>query len=273
MSARMDRRRYPALSALLAVTVAVSGGCAAVGTPDGAGGGASATPTTPRDVLLGSVPNAGSGAFRFAIDGIDLPVSGVSDPARRSYRLDLKHKDPDLGFTMTLGYLVVDKQSWVKVAFSGTEGLTGLPKLPKSWLLIDPTKVTDTGDVPVAYDESEIDLGNAGAVFRSIADVRRTAAGRYTGTTDLTKEPKAEFTDGATLKALGAKAKAVPFDAAVDAAGHLTSLVLTFPAAGKKKASRYAVTYRDYGKAPAVVKPAAGEQQKAPAAAYEMLNG
>jgi hypothetical protein len=59
----------------------------------------------------------------------------------------------------------------------------------------------------------------------------------------------------------------------VDAAGRLTSTVVRIPAAGKSKAAKYTITYRDFGSAAKVTKPAPGEQRPAPAEAYRMLRG
>ena len=92
------------------------------------------------------------------------------------------------------------------------------------------------------------------------------------------REPEAGFTmladivDPARLKALGEKAKAVPFEATVDGQGRLTSAVVKVPAAGRTKASRYEITYADYGTTASPAAPAADEQQPATRSAYELLN-
>jgi hypothetical protein len=261
------------VSAVLAFSVAVSGGCAGV---TGATKTAGSTPATsaaasPREALAASVPGDATPGFRFALAGDEMPLSGVVQPAAHAYRMGFSQRDPKLGFTMMMDFLVVQQQSWTKIGFKDTKGLTGLPKLPKQWMLMDPAKVKGT-DVPLAYDH-DADPGNTGVLFASIVDVRQTAPGRFAGTVDLTKASKADFVDAATLTALGDKAKSTPFEAAVDGKGRLTSLAVKVPAAGKTKAATYTVAYSEYGGAPALAKPAAGEQQPAPAAAYEMMNG
>lgn len=266
--------RLAGLGALLAVGAAA--GCGAVddavaekSTPS-----RSAAPLTPRETLLKAVPGADSDSFRFTIKGGETPMKGVLDAAEQSYTIDVSQTDPDLGFTLTMKFLVVEKQSWIKIGFSHTEGLTGLPKLPKKWMLIDPSKIKDKEQDggPLAYQD-DTDPGQTGAVMRAIVDVEQTGPGRFAGTTDLTQQGDAEIVDAATLKALGAKAKKVPFEAAVDARGRLVSALVKIPAAGRIKAQKYQVSYSGYGEAPTPVAPAAGEAQPATATAYEMLNG
>jgi hypothetical protein len=178
---------------------------------------------------------------------------------------------------MRMDFRVVDTRAWMKVGFSGTEGLTGLPKLPKTWMLLDPKKldrekVGGEEAFPLAYD-GDTDPGNASAVFRSIVDVRETGPGRFAGTVDLTREPEADIADAKRIKALGEKARSVPFQAVVDAAGRLTSTIVDIPAAGRSKAAKYTITYRDFGSAAKVTEPAPDEQRSAPAEAYRMLRG
>jgi hypothetical protein len=258
--------RLAGLSALLAVTVAVSAGC---GLADAETKSAPPTPPTAEDLLLKSLPDFTSGSFRFAVKGGELPAKGVLDAAKHSYQVDITQTDKELGFTMIMNILVVEKQTWIKIAFQGTEGLTGFPKLPKKWMLVDPAKVKDE-DLPFAYDQ-ETDPGDTGAILRAMVDAQQTAPGTFTGTTDLTQQGQAEIVDAKLLAALGEKAKAVPFEARTDAQGRLSRMLVRIPAAGKTKASTYEVTYADYGSAPTPAEPA--QQQKAPAVVYEMLNG
>jgi hypothetical protein len=266
------RVRLAGLGALLAVSVAATGGCGVADAAQESPASPSATPLAPRDALLNALPDAGTGSLRFTVKGGSQPMSGVLDAARHSYRFDISQREPSLGFTLTMNFLVVEKQSWVKIIFTHTEGLTGLPKLPKKWMLVDPTKIKDKENAPLEYAD-ETDPGEAGAILRAIVDVEQSTPGHFTGTTDLTQQGEAEIVDAATLKALGAKAKAIPFEAEVDSQGRLTRAVVRIPAAGKAKATTYEVTYGDFGTAPSPAVPAADQQQQATKAAYEMLNG
>jgi hypothetical protein len=261
--------RRAGLSVLLAVGVAAAGGC---GVADAVKDAASAStkPLGPRDVLLESLPDASAGSFRFTVEDGETPAAGEIDAGKQTYRVGFRYREPEAGFTLLSDHLVVKQQSWIKIRFTDTEGLTGLPKLPKKWMLIDPAKIK-SDDVPVGYD-NETDPGDAGAVLRAIVEVEQTSAGHYAGTTDLTQQGEAEIVDAARLKALGEKAKAVPFEATVDDQGRLTSTVVKIPAAGKTKASKYEITYTGYGSTPTPAVPAADEQQRATKDVYELLN-
>jgi hypothetical protein len=264
----VSKARLAGLAALLALSAA-AGGCGVADAVQDAAP-ASAKPLAPRDALLESLPDASTGSFRFTIEGGDAPTAGEIDAGKQSYRVGFRYREPDAGFTMLTDFLVVEQQSWIKISFKDTEGLTGLPKLPRKWMLIDPAKIEDK-DVPLGYD-NETDPGEAGAVLRASADVKQTGAGRFAGITDLTQQGDAAIVDAARLKALGEQAKAVPFEATVDGQGRLTSAVVKIPAAGKAKASRYKITYADYGTTATPAAPAADEQQKATKDAYELLN-
>ena len=265
----VSEARLAGLGVLLAVSVA-AGGCGVADAVEDAAAPASAKPLAPRDALLKSLPDASTGSFRFEVEDGEAPAEGEFDAGKQSYRVGFRYKEPDAGFTLHSDYLVVKKQAWMKIRFTGTEGLTGLPKLPKKWMLLDPAKVK-SDDAPVAYD-NETDPGEAGVVLRAAVDVQQTSAGHFAGTTDLTQLGDSSVVEPARLKALGDKAKAVPFEATVDGEGRLTSTVVRIPAAGKTKAGSYEITYADYGKTPTPAPPAADEQQPATKAAYELIN-
>ena len=266
----VSEARSAGLGALLVMSLA-AGGCGVADAVGDAAAPASAQLLTPRDALLKSLPDASTGSFRFKVDGGETPSTGEIDAGQQSYRVAFRYREPDPGFTLLSDFLVVRRESWIKLRFTDAEGVTGLPELPEKWMRIDPAKIEDSGDVPVAYD-GETDPGEAGAVLRAIVDVRRTGAGKFAGTTDLTQQGDAGIVDDARLKALGDKAKAVPFEATVDGQGRLTSTVVEVPAAGKAKAVRYAITYTGYGSTPTPKGPAAGDQQQATAKVYELLN-
>lgn len=248
----------------LAVGAMLLGGCGAVNEPTAA----PPAPKTPKEKLLDAVPDGSQGAFRFTLKDAETTGKGVVDPKAERLHLTTEYKDKDLGFTMTMGYLIIGEESWVKITFANTKGVTGLPKLPKKWLHLDRTKVKDQEDV--GFDDP--DPAGAVSLFQSIVEVTEPTAGQFTGTVDLTKATKAEILDQKGLDALGERAKAVPFRAAVDGQGRLTSIELDVPAYGEVKAYTHRATYSDYGAAPNVEEPAAGDTQEAPAEAYELLN-
>ncbi len=226
---------------------------------------------TPRDTLLTAVPDTKVGAYKFDIKGGVTPMSGVLDAPKKTIELRIVQKEPDVGLTMTMTSLVIDKKGWMKIAFTPAN-LPGLPKLPKKWVLLDPAKVKNPDDSPLEYGD-ETDPGYVAQLVQNSAGLAESSPGKFAGTTDLTQVKDAEIVDDATLTALGEKAKTVPFTAVVDADGHLTSAVVKVPAAGKSKASTYQVTYSAFGKTATPQAPAAGAQTPATAAVYELLNG
>jgi hypothetical protein len=258
----------PVLFAALAAVFATSACGALAGTGDVETPASAAKPTpSAQELLLKSVPGADSGSVRFATTGSD-PTSGILDPAKHTLRIDMTQKDPD--FRLTMNFLFVEKQSWVKIDLHGAPGL---PKIPKKWMLLEKSKLKNGPDaIPAGYDD-DTDPGDAGSMLQSAAGVRQTSPGHFTGTTDLSQTGDGDVTDAKTLAALGATAKAVPFEATTDEQGRLRSVLVRIPKTAKTKASTYAVTYRDYGTAPTPHKPSADEQQKAPSVVYEMLNG
>lgn len=252
-----------AAGAMLAST-ALLGGCGALDEP----AAAPPAPKTPKEKLLDAVPDGSQGTFSFTLKDTETTGKGVVDPAGKRMRLTTEYKDKELGFTITMGYLIIDEESWVKITFANTKGVTGLPKLPKKWLHLDRTKVKDQED----FGFGDPDPAGAVSLFQSIVDVSEPAAGQFTGTVDLNGATKAEILDQQGLDALGEKAKAVPFRAAVDGQGRLTSIELDVPAYGEVEAFTHQATYSDYGVAPKVDEPPAGQTQEAPAEAYELLN-
>lgn len=263
------RKHRLGLAALLSLTLASAAGCGTSDKP------AAEKPTkvsvaTPREALLQAVPDEKVAAYKFDIKGGVTPMSGVLDAPRKSVELKIVQREPDVGLTLTMIALVVEEQGWIKLDFKPAN-LPGLPKVPKKWLLLDPSRLKDQQSSPLQYGE-ETDPGYTALLVQSASDLKETAKGRYAGTVDLTQATEAEIVDEKTLKALGAKAKAVPFTAAVDGAGRLTSAVVKVPAAGKTKASTYQVTYSGFGATATPAVPAAGEQTKATAPVYELLN-
>ncbi|GIF18937.1 hypothetical protein BJ973_005984 [Actinoplanes tereljensis] len=228
---------------------------------------AASTAADPREVLLNAVPGVDASPYTFKVKGSETPISGVVDGPAKAYEVNMAEEIKEAGTTLKLGFLVLGQKGWVRIAFS--PNVAGLPKLPKKWMLLDQAKLTDKS----IFDEGQqLDPGYVGLLVENAAGLKVTSAGHFTGTTDLTKADAAEIVDAAGLKAMGAAATKAPFTAVVDG-GHLTSLVVKIPAAGKTKAHDYTVSYSGYDSTPKVAEPAAGDQQKATAAAYEFLNG
>jgi len=265
MSAR--KAQLAGLAAILALTT-TGCGLAADKSDTPAAAPTSTTPLDPKIKLIDAVPDEKDAAYRFAVTGGDLPTTGVLDAPHQGalIKIDQHQTDPDFNLAMTT--LMIGKQTWVKMAI--TPSLAGLPKIPKNWQRLDAAKVKDK--TLIGYDGST-DPGYAQLLVQKATGIKETSPGHFAGATDLTRSTDAEIVDAKTLEKLGAKAKAVPFTATIDAKGNLTSLIAEIPAAGGVKAKTYTVKYSGFGTTAALAAPAAGEQQKAASVIYQMLAG
>jgi hypothetical protein len=262
------RRRI--ITALVAGTAtAVLAGCGALT------GSEAATPTTPattapptaEEKLLAAVPDGSAGRYAFSFNDGQSATSGVVDPKNQRISMTISYKEPELGFTLTMAYVVVEKDQWVKISFD--KKIPGMPQLPKKWLKLDPSKVDDD---PFTNLKDPDPVASA-AIFHAINEVSEKKPGAFAGTLDLGITGAAQVVDADALKALGTKADAVPFTATLDDKGRLATVDVKVPGYAKVKAFTHHATYSKYGSAPEVKAPAASASQKAPDEAYELLNG
>jgi hypothetical protein len=226
---------------------------------------------TPADVLLASVPDEKTGPYHFAVTNSDGKMSGVVDAPGKAISIGMTQKQAGVPVTMDMKFLILGSKSWAKIRFTPAD-VPGLPRMPSKWQLIDPSKIKDRANSPLAYGDDQSDPGYAHEVIVNAAQVEQTSAGHYRGTTDLSLTGVADIVDNATLKALGARAKTVPFTAVTDARGRLTRLDVKIPAAGKAKAHTYSTVYDGYDSTATPGRPPMGEQQKAVPVVYDMLN-
>jgi hypothetical protein len=226
-------------------------------------------PPTPAEKLRDAVPDGSEGNFRYTMKEVESEAKGEVNPEAKRMTYTAVYKDRKLGFTMTTAIVIVDERAWMKITFGNTEGVTGLPKLPAKWLQLDRSKVDKQEYVKYTHP----DPTGAAVLFQHIVDATETSQGAFTGTVDLAAAAEAEVVDAETLTALGEKAKAVPFEAAVDSAGRLASVTLDVPAAGEAGAFRWEAKFTDYGAGPAIKEPPAAQTVPAPKEAYELLNG
>ncbi|HWS33536.1 MAG TPA: hypothetical protein VN408_12440 [Actinoplanes sp.] len=213
--------------------------------------------------LTDALPTAETPVFRYVIKGGVHPMNGVVDAPNKSWTQELSEEVPDADFTFSMKLMIIDDQAWTRMSFPGAPSGIGLPKLPKKWMKLDLGKLPAKDAEDLRYD-GETDPGYVGALLLAAADLRETAAGTFTGTTDLTRTTAAEIVEPKALTALGKKAETAPLTVTVDAEGRITTAVVEIPSAGT-----YSVTYDQYGSAAAVKAPADGV--KAPADVYEFL--
>lgn len=261
--------RIAGLGAVLVVSAAVLSGCGAA--KDAAPAKEAPKPKTPSEVLLAAVPDEKSGPYHFSVNNTDGKLAGVVDAPKKAISIGITQKEDGVPVTLDMKFLILDSKSWVKIKFTPAD-TPGLPRIPSKWQLIDPSKIKDKDNSPLAYGEDQSDPGYAHEVFAGAGKVVQTSAGHFSGITDLSQTGVEDIVDNATLKAMGEKAKTVPFTAATDAKGRLTRLELKIPAAGKVKAHTYSAVYDGYDNTSTPAAPAAAEQQKAVSAVYDMLN-
>jgi hypothetical protein len=258
--------RIAGLGAVLAVSAAVVAGCGEE-VPH-----AAAPAKSPADVLLAAVPDEKTGPYHFAITNSDGKLTGIVDATKKTIALGMTQKVQGVPVTLDMRFLVVGSTGWTKIKFIPA-GVAGLPPMPKKWMLLDPSKIKDKDNTPLAYGDEQSDPGYAHEVLINATHVTRSSAGHFSGVTDLSLTGVDDIVDQATVKALGAEAKDVPFAATTDAKGRLTRLDVKIPAAGRAKAHTYSTVYDGYDSTTTPTAPSSGEQQKAVPAVYDMLNG
>ncbi|WP_446217020.1 hypothetical protein [Micromonospora sp. IBHARD004] len=263
-SAGTIRRAVGTVAAMLAATTLL-GGCGPKSEPAAA---PPASPTaTPKEALLDAVPDGTEGVFRFTGKDASSNLTGRIDPESKAFEMNTVMAPDKDGITMKMSFLVIEDKIWMKAKFSGHPGL---PKFPNKWMVLDKSKLTDGDSVPT-FDGA--DQGNAGPLIEAATSVEEQGPGKYVGFIDVTSGEAAKALEDGEAAALGEAGKHVPFTALVGPDEHLASLVLEIPAGGERKAYQYVVTYADYGSTPKITVPTGSAATKAPAMAYEMLNG
>ncbi|MCI4062848.1 hypothetical protein MRQ36_09805 [Micromonospora sp. R77] len=258
-------RRMVGAVAVAVAASALLGGCGPAG--DRTDGAADTPATSPKDALLATVPQGTEGAFRFTGRDASSTLSGRVDPASKAFEMvTLMPADSD-GVTTKLSFLVMDDKLWLKAKFTGRPGL---PRFPDKWMELDRSRLKDAAGAP-SYDGA--DLGNAGPLIQAATSVQEQGPGRYAGVIDVTGGEAAKALEDGEAAALGEAGRQVPFTAVVGPDQHLASLTLKMPAVGKRKAYDYVVSYVGYGSTPKITRPTGSKATKAPATAYELLNG
>ncbi|MEV1285635.1 hypothetical protein [Micromonospora sp. NPDC049679] len=244
------------LGLVAALSIGVAGCAAPTGTP-GAGASGSATPSTSSsasnsasnsaaDELTAAAQKLNNDTVTVAMEMTGLKANGSLDPVRN--RATMTMNLATNGKPVTTEIIAVDKDAYVK--------LTGMPNVQNKWMHVDAAKLAG-GNFDIM---PQGDPAGASKMIKGMADVERTGEGSFRGTLDLTKAPTINT---AAIAALGDKAKAVPFTAAVDGQGRLTRLTVDLttiaPALGTLN-----TTYSNFGAPVTATKPAAAETVEAP---------
>ncbi|WP_033344431.1 hypothetical protein [Catenuloplanes japonicus] len=251
--------------ALLAIA-GLTTGCAIAVEDD-----AATTPAqTPAEIVAKSAPGATTTPFSFTITGLDTEgdaqdIKGVSSPTTKSYDLTATYVADEEGLTSTMQFRVVDQSAWVKMKFSGLEGM---PEMPDKWVVVDPSQAAADDSMPKGWTDADADPTGTDVLVDAVIDVTETGTGTYSGTLDLTKAEAADVVD---LTKAGDTVKAVPFTATVDDSGRLTAITLKVPAIGEVAAFDYKVTFT-YDGAKTIEAPVAAEVTEAPESLKDLLS-
>ncbi|MEJ3742023.1 hypothetical protein WEI85_01810 [Actinomycetes bacterium KLBMP 9797] len=247
-------------------------GLAACGTEAGTGaeGPATSAPADPKVVLVAATEEIDKGNFKFDITGDEVSGGGQVHAPSRSAQLKMTFASEAL--SMKIDMIFIEPDSWVKIDLGQLAELPGAEALKSDkWMHVDQSKAKSLEDFSVDFDD--IDPAGAEKILATADGVQKTAEGTYTGKVDLSKASDAGLVDEEVVKALGAQATTLPFEAKVDAEGRLTTLKVEIPAAGETKAHSVQVTYSDYGAAGPAKKPAASDVIEAPKNVYDILGG
>jgi len=242
------------------------------GSPSGSASPTATASDDAKQALLESTKELSNGNFRFAIAGGEANSTGLVHLPSRTAQMTMKLGEAGSDVTMTVDFIWVEPDTWVKVDVGGTavQGLPGIEKVATGkYLHIDPARAGDLGDL--RFDPSQVDPAGSEALAKAITEVRKTGEGTYAGTIDVSKAPDSGSFDADLVKALGAQANSVPFTARLDSQGRLTEMVIQVPAAGTTKAQEIKISYSDYGAATAAQQPPAAQVVEAPPELYEVF--
>jgi hypothetical protein len=209
--------------------------------------------------------------------------SAVQELAATSYRYTMKAGDASGGgsvdpaakqSSLTITVAAEGEQFKTEVLILGSElyaRISGLP-LPgvdgRRWLRIDRNRIKSFAALGISDID---DPTGVKTLAKTIATIQKTGDRSYKGTLDLSKGSAAFGLDEAAVRQLGEQARAVPFEATVNAQGKLATWKMTIPAHGAEKAITFELAYTDHGGRFDLKKPAAGEVANPPDAVYEML--
>jgi hypothetical protein len=198
-----------------------------------------------------------STSFHVTLSAPRVEVSGDVDPVGQALTLDITVQEGD-GSPVRQKVRVVGAQGYVAL------GKTYVPD-------IDPTKyIQFTAPSPAFTSASLVHLadpfdpaGLKGLVF-GFTGARRTAGGSFTGTLDLTKALYGTSrgllpADPEQLRGAGDVVTDIPFEAAVDDDGYLTSMTVRMPAYGSVPAYPSTSTFTKFDEHVKVEPPQAAE--------------
>ncbi|MDR7280801.1 hypothetical protein [Catenuloplanes atrovinosus] len=271
---KTTRGFHAGIAGLAAVAVAL-GGCGAQGSaapaPASASATAQAVPADPKAALAASVNAINVDThYAFAVDSASMKTSGVVHGPTRSMALT-STMTGEPAFSMELyyvephsTYMRTDVFAVLAEAFgAGTAELTPLGLDGEKWLRFDPARARDF----TAISFADTDLADvAEPLGKGLVSAEQTGPGQYKGVANLYDHTPSEYVMFRDEDGLDEKLKAVPFTAALDAQGRLTSVAYDIGGAP------LTITFSEYGSAAAPAKPAGADVVEATDATYSQLD-
>jgi hypothetical protein len=213
--------------------------------------------TDPLTQVRAAVVQSLSTSFHVTLSAPGVEASGDVDPIGLALTLDITAHEAD-GTAVEQKVRVVGADAFV------TLGKRLVPD-------VDPAKyIQFTAGTPAFASVSAVHLADAfdpaglkGLAF-AFTEARRTADGGFTGTLDLTKAMPGTSrgllpAEPEQLRAAGGVVKDIPFEAAVDDGGYLTSMTVLMPAYGKVPAYASKTTLSKFDDPVTVERPQAAE--------------
>ncbi|MET7398358.1 hypothetical protein ABZS66_33210 [Dactylosporangium sp. NPDC005572] len=255
------------IGAIALASLAFVGACSDDKGGSSTSAGSSATAPAPSkaptgtELLTAAINKTTGASYKFkgtisggTVDGATDPAAGVS-----AGKIAIQEQ----GVTLSIESVLTPTAYYAKISGLPLPGFDG-----KTWLKLDPAKLTVKDALGFGDPKDPVELKSLPG---NIATAETTDGKSIKGTMDFTKKTWGSIDDNA-VKALGDKAKTVPFEATVDDKGNLTSLKVSVPAYGDSKAEEIALTFSDFGSPVTATTPPASEVTDAPASVYQLLN-
>jgi hypothetical protein len=261
------RTRRLAIAGVVLVAAIGLGGCDAKDTNAGAGTGPAAeqtaAPADPAAELAAAATKLADDSLKVKTTmAAGLNAEGAADRAGDKMVMSMTigdGTDPDSAMQVDLRKIGTD----VYMKMGGAMGAMLGDKAGK-WMHIDAAKVP--AGSPFSMESN--DPKSAAKLIESAAQVEKTGPSSFSGVLDMTKSPTV---DSDSIKALGAKANAVPFTAKADDQGRLVELVIDMEAI-MPSAGKMTTTYSDFGTDVRVEAPPASEAIEMPKEMLGVVN-
>jgi len=197
-------------------------------------------------------------SYKYTLKAGDASGGGTVDPAAKQSSLTVTI-DADEDFKTEV--LLLDTELYLRISGLPLPGLDG-----QKWFKIDRSRIKSFTALGI---QDVDDPSGVKTLAKTIATIQKTGDRSYKGTLDLTKGSTAFGLDEAAARALGDKAKAVPFEATVNEQGKLATWKMVIPAHGTEKETPFDLTYSEHGGKFPLTKPA--DAAAPPDAVYDIL--